>query len=492
LEGKTIFQVVSNGIDFQHKENTFSDFDRDRLLFQMLSTEGPKMAKADVNGDGKEDLFVCAAKDSPSALFIQQADGSFKPSNQALFEQDKISEDTDALFFDADGDGDQDLYVASGGNEFPSSAFALIDRLYFNDGKGIFSKSQQLLPSAQFESSSCVKASDLDKDGDLDLFIGIRLRPFAYGEPVSSYILLNDGKGQFQDVSKKLAPALANIGMITDALWVDTDGDKDEDLLLVGEWMTPILLKNENGSLVLDTTIPSFQQASGFWHCLQAADLDLDGDLDIVAANLGQNSRLRTDNNKSISLYVSDFDGNGSVEQILTQDSDGSSLPLVLRTDLVTQIPELKKRYLKFNDYRGQTIQTIFSATQLAKARRLQINEMRTVVFLNNGKGKFELKPLPIEAQMSSMYAITIHDFDKDGFLDVVLGGNFYETKPEFGIYDATYGVFLKGDGKMNFTFVPSTKSGLKIKGAIRDFEILNGKWLVIAKNDDILEIVEF
>ena len=492
LEGKTIFQVVSNGIDFQHKENTFSDFDRDRLLFQMLSTEGPKMAKADVNGDGKEDLFVCAAKDSPSALFIQQADGSFKPSNQALFEQDKISEDTDALFFDADGDGDQDLYVASGGNEFPSSAFALIDRLYFNDGKGIFSKSQQLLPSAQFESSSCVKASDLDKDGDLDLFIGIRLRPFAYGEPVSSYLLLNDGKGQFQDVSKKLAPALANIGMITDALWVDTDGDKDEDLLLVGEWMTPILLKNENGSLVLDTTIPSFQQASGFWHCLQAADLDLDGDLDIVAANLGQNSRLRTDNNKSISLYVSDFDGNGSVEQILTQDSDGSSLPLVLRTDLVTQIPELKKRYLKFNDYRGQTIQTIFSATQLAKARRLQVNEMRTVVFLNNGKGKFELKPLPIEAQMSSMYAITIHDFDKDGFLDVVLGGNFYETKPEFGIYDATYGVFLKGDGKMNFTFVPSTKSGLKIKGAIRDFEILNGKWLVIAKNDDILEIVEF
>ena len=485
----TIFQPIAKGIDFKHQENEFSDFDRDRLLIQMFSTEGPKMAKADVNGDGLEDVYIGGAKDASGALFVQKKDGSLFATNQSLFERDKISEDTDCLFFDADGDGDQDLYVASGGNEFPNSAAALLDRLYFNDGEGNFTKSPQLLPSTQFESSSCVKASDVDRDGDLDLFVGIRLRPFAYGMPASSYLLLNDGKGQFQDATKMMAPDLMNLGLVTDALWLDMDNDSDDDLVIAGEWMPITILKNENGKLQKDTSNAAMQKVSGFWHCLKAADLDKDGDLDFVAGNLGLNSRLRIRENQSISLYVNDFDKNGSIEQILTLDKEEQALPFLQRTDLVMQIPELKKKYLKFNDYKGQTLQNIFSAQQFNKITHLRVTETRTMVFINNGKQGFETKALPIQAQMSPIYAIVINDFDRDGHLDILLGGNFYQSKPEFGIYDATYGVFLKGDEKMNFTFVPSTQSGLKIKGAIRDFETLAGKWLFVGKNDDAVEV---
>ncbi len=491
-KGPPVFAGAGPVLEFTHRENLFSDFDRDRLILHMLSAEGPRIAAGDVNSDGLEDVYICGAKDNSGALMVQQPGGSFQPTNQSLFDRDKISEDTDALFFDADNDGDQDLYVASGGNEFPSSSSALIDRLYLNNGRGGFSKSDQILPGIQFESTSCVRAADFDGDGDQDLFVGVRLKPFLYGVPPGSYILQNDGKGRFQDVTRQVAPALENLGMATDAAWIDVDQDLDQDIVITGEWMPVTILINNNGKLAADPAKKGLVNSNGFWSCLKAADLDGDGDLDFVAGNHGLNSRISATLANPASLYINDFDQNGSVEQILTLDQGGKSYPFVLRTDLVMQLPVLKKKYLKFADYAGQPMDAIFDPGQLAKAIRLQAFELRTSAFINRGNGDFEIKPLPVQAQFAPMYGIALEDFDHDGKMDILLGGNFYPSKPEIGIYDASYGVFLKGDGNMNFEYVPGNKSGFYIKGEVRDLEIVDGKLLIVAKNNEQVEVFRY
>ncbi len=471
---------------FKHEENNFSDFNRDRLLFQMLSAEGPKIAVGDVNGDGLDDFYIGGAKDQSGALFVQLKNGNFKATNQALFEQDKISEDTDALFFDADSDGDLDLYVASGGSEFPESASALIDRLYFNDGKGSFKKSNQILPAGRFESTACVKSADFDSDGDLDLFVGIRLRPFLYGVPNNGYLLENDGKGNFTNRTKQLAPELENLGLITDAAWLDANGDGTLDLIVAGEWMPLTLLSNQNGTFRKQANAFGETAMNGFWNCLKVADLNNDGQLDLVVGNHGLNSRLKASSTYPIRLYINDFDQNGTVEQVLTQYEKEIAYPLVLRNDLLAQLPELKKKYLKFEQYQAQTMEDMFTIQQLEKSIQLSIHELRTMVFFNQ-KGSFTPKLLPIQAQFSPNYGIEIADFDGDGHLDILLGGNFYRSKPELGIYDASYGVFLKGNSKGDFHALPNSKSGLLVKGEIRDFAILDNKKLLVARNNDTL-----
>ncbi|MCB0629108.1 MAG: VCBS repeat-containing protein [Saprospiraceae bacterium] len=487
-----LFHSVEGAIDYRHVENTFSDFDRDRLLFQMVSAEGPKVARADINGDGREDVFIGGAKDAAGVILVQRTDGRFESTNQELLAKDKVSEDAGCLFFDADGDGDQDLYVASGGNEFPSSSSALIDRLYLNDGSGHFTKDGQLLPTSHFESSSCVQAADYDGDGDLDLFVGIRLRPFLYGVPASSYILENDGSGKFNNVSEAIAPDLKDIGLVTDARWADVDADQDQDLIIAGEWMPITILVNDNGRFRRSESQDQLDQYSGFWNAVAVADLDQDGDQDFIAGNHGLNSRFVASGSTPVHMYINDFDHNQSVEQILTQFEDGRSYPMVLRTDLVMQMPALKKKYLKFKDYREQTIEDIFVPDQLARAIRLDITETRTMLFENLGNGTFSARPLPAQAQFSPMYGIALEDFDGDGHTDILLGGNLYRSKPEVGIYDASYGVYLKGDGALNFTAVPAAQSGLCIKGEVRDFALLAGKRLLVAKNNGPLEVFEY
>ncbi|MDX2072032.1 MAG: CRTAC1 family protein [Haliscomenobacter sp.] len=497
VPGSKLFREINvlNGLNYRHIENNFIDFDRDRLLYLMLSTEGPKIAKGDANGDGREDFYVGGAKDQAGKLFVQKPDGSFASTNEDLFKADAACEDQEALFFDADRDGDQDLYVCSGGNEFSSSSTALIDRLYINNGSGSFSKSPQILPTFRFEPTSCVDAADYDGDGDLDLFVGARLAPMVYGVPMNGYILNNDGKGNFRDVNVQVAPMLEKMGMIKDAHWSDFDGDKDPDLIIVGEWMPIKILRNDRGSFTDITANTGLSSTEGWWNCIESADLDGDGDLDYVVGNHGLNSRFRGDAKHPLVLQVNDFDQNGTVEQILSVFTGKDSYPLLLRHDLVGQIPQLKKRYLKYKDFAEQKVEDIFSPMQLQNTIKYEAKEMRTCVLINEGKGKFSLKPLPVEAQLSPNFGILIRDFDGDQKPDVILGGNLYGVKPEIGRFDSSYGLFLKGDGKGGFQSIPTRQSGFRLEGEVRDFQVIKIKGkevLLVARNNEPLQLFEW
>jgi hypothetical protein len=486
---QTIFASADNnlGIDFIHRENAFSDFDRDRLVFQMISTQGPRIAKGDINKDGLEDFYIGGAKDQPGALYQQTRSGGFIKTNESLLATDAVSEDTDALFFDADNDGDEDLYVCSGGNEFSPNATALINRLYINDGKGKFTKSPQLLPSYIFESTSCVSAADYDGDGDQDLFVGVRLKPFSYGYACKSYILQNNGKGIFTDVTERVAPELKQAGMVTDAKWFDYDKDGQPDLVIAGEYMPVKILHNEGGKLKEVTRGAGLGKSNGWWNRLFIADINNDGYADIIAGNHGLNSRFRATETKPVRMYVSDFDNNGSINQVVTCYNKDSAYPMLLRHDLVNVLPSLKKKYLKYEDYKNQTVADIFTRDQLSRAVKLEAYTMESSVFINNRNGTFTRKGLPAATQLSPVYGIWAADVDGDGNKDILLGGNFYESKPEVGIYDASYGTLLRGDGRGNFTVVPAQQSGIHIRGAVRDITAIaagNKQLLIVAKNN--------
>jgi hypothetical protein len=488
---ETIFRTVQGdiGLDFVHHENEFVDFDRDRLIFHMLSREGPRMAKGDVNGDGLEDLYICGAKDQAGVLYEQTREGKFRKTNEGLFFKDKASEDTDALFFDAEGDGDLDLYVCSGGNEFSSNSTSLIDRLYINEGKGKYIKSPQVLPSYIFESTSCVRASDYDKDGDEDLFVGVRLKPFGYGYACKSYILENDGKGIFKDVTEQVAPGLKEAGMVTDGAWFDYDKDGDDDLVIAGEYMPVKVFSNEGNKLKEVTERVGLSKSNGWWNRLAIVDLDGDGYEDIIGCNHGLNSRFKASESKPLQMYVGDFDSNGSVEQIICTYNGEKSYPMVLKHDLVSVIPSLKKKYLKYESYKGQTVEDIFTKEQLSEATKLEVYRMESSIFWNR-EGKFEITSLPREAQMSPMYGVVAEDFDGDGNVEILMAGNFYESKPEVGIYDGSYGVMLRRDGGMFKTVAPES-SGIHFRGSVRDIitlQRLGEKLNLFSLNNDSLK----
>jgi hypothetical protein len=483
LEGtKTTRQTLiqaSNQLQYIHEENLFVDFDRERLLLEMFQNEGPALAISDINGDGINDMFIGGSKDVAGTLFLSK-NGELKPVKSAALEADRISEDVSAVFFDADGDGDQDLYVSSGGRAFSRSSSALMDRLYINDGKGQLIKSQSALPFTNYYSNSTVSAGDFDNDGDTDLFIGERFDAFTYGESGRAFIFQNDGTGEFTDVTDKVAPELMEIGMVTSSSWVDIDGDGDLDLVISGDWMALQLFENNNGRLQKQEAFPNL---NGWWHTLHLSDVDNDGDLDIIAGNHGENTFLKP----GTRMYVSDFDQNGTKEQIYCEKIDGKYYPIVDKDELIKQIPSLKKQLVYFEDYANKSIDELFSPEVLSKARVFEMNERRSGIFYNQ-KGQFNFKPLPKEAQYSPIYAVHSEDLNGDGFQDLILGGNQYLVKPQFGRYDALKGLILFGS---QTGFSSDKLEFLNIDGQIRHIKkmIIEGKenYLFVINNGPLL-----
>ena len=485
----------ATNLNIQHKENRFVDFDRDRLIYHMISTEGPRISKGDVNGDGLEDFYMGGAAGSPGRLMIQQMDGQFMASNEALFQLTAGSEDTDCLFVDIDNDGDLDLYVTHGGSEFLGfNQNEMLDQLYLNDGIGNFQRSAQFLPTFNGQSSSCVAASDYDGDGDQDLFVGIRNKPGYYGLPMNGYILNNDGNGIFRNITKKIAPDLERVGMITDVVWMDIEGDGDDDLIIVGEWMPISIFENKNGRFVERTQKAGLADSQGWWNCLKTGDFDGDGDVDLIVGNHGLNSRFSASPQKPLQLYLNDFDSNKTPEPIITQYNGNKAYPMVLRHDLVMQLPHLKKKYLKYESYKGQQITDLFTKAELKGSIVRKVSTLETSLLINNGDGTFESKPLPKAAQTAPIYGLLVKDFDKDGILDILMGGNLYGVKPEVGRYDANYGLFLKGKGDATFEPVSSKESGFLVKGQVRDLidlRVGDKELILVAKNNDFLQVFE-
>ena len=485
-----LFQPVNGLVNFIHKENNFIDFNRDRLLNHMCSTEGPKVALADINNDGKKDLFIGGSKGTASTILLG-SDGDFKEYKTEDFEKNINSEDMESLFFDADNDGDLDLYVCSGGVEFSQYSTDFLDRLYFNDGKGNFKLSEQKLPTkTSFHSTSTVLANDIDNDGDLDLFVGERVVPLKYGLKCSGFILQNDGKGNFTDVTESLAKDLKEIGMITDAVFQDLDEDGDDDLLIVGEFMGIEIFMNQDG-LFTRKEDGAVKDLKGWWNTIHKADLDNDGDLDFIVGNHGLNSRFKASSEKPITLFSKDFDKNGFTDPVLAfRASNGKDYPYALRHNLIDQMKGLKKKFPDYESFKDASMEDIFSKKELADANQLKATILSSIILINNGNAQFDILELPVEAQFSTIYAITTDDFDNDGDLDIVLGGNLFSVKPEVGRYDAMYGVYLENEGDMKFKS-HKNGNGFFVKGEIRDL-IIHEKKLIVARNSDSLAIFKY
>jgi len=493
---KKIFSDITETLSwsFQHEENQFVDFDRDRLIYHMVSTEGPKITVGDVNGDGMDDFFIGNATGAASALFVQQPDGNYFRANELLFDRDRTYEDVDGSLFDADQDGDLDLYVTRGSNEFMLTSNLLVDQLYKNDGKGTFSRSAQYLPTFELESTSCVRACDYDNDGDQDLFVGVRIVPGYYGLSANGYILNNDGKGNLRNASSQIAPDLKDLGMITDAIWNDIDGDNDADLIVVGEWMPITIFENTGGRFRKKSN--SFNsKTDGWWNCIQGADFDHDGDTDFIVGNHGLNSRFKASQDKPVMLHLNDFDQNGTPEPIISQYNGDEAYPMVLRHDLVMQLPHLKKKYQKYIDYQEQTVNDIFEEDQLNQSTKKEVYHLASSYLENKGDGTFHLHNLPLPAQFSPTYGILIDDFNKDGNEDVLLAGNLFGVKPEVGRYDASYGLFLRGNGDGSFQPELSRSSGFRIDGEVRDLASVkagNRNFVLVARNNEKMLVFEY
>lgn len=482
------------GVNVKHEENAFIDFNREPLMPHLLSTEGPALAVADVNGDSLDDIYIGGAKWQAGRVLLQQHDGTFRLTEQRAISADSLAEDVDAAFFDADGDSDADLYVVSGGNEFWGDAEALQDRLYLNNGRGSFQRSADALPRF-YKNGACVVPGDFDGDGDIDVFVGSRVVAREYGAIPRSYLLQNDGRGHFADVTTDIAPAVADAGMVTAAVWLDYDSDGSLDLIVVGEWMPIRVFHQQNGRFTESTNEVGFAQTEGWWNSVTAADLNDDGLGDLVLGNLGLNSYVRATPDKPLRMYVSDFGRTGSLKQILTTYKNGTSYPLVGRDELLSAIPALRARYPSYAAFGASRIEDIFSADELGRATVRQARTLASSIALNSGNGTFMLQALPVEAQFAPVYAALARDFDADGKVDLLLGGNFYGAQPILGRYDASYGVLLRGLGEGRFGAVSAAASNLAIDGAIRDIKLLRdagrGELIAVARNNAPLLLLQ-
>lgn len=488
-------------LTFLHKESNFVDYNRDPLLKQQLSTQGPAMATGDVNGDGLDDVFLGGASGQSHRLYLQQQGGTFVDKTPTVIGQDTTYEAVDAVFFDADGDNDLDLYVVSGSNEFSPEADELLDRLYINDGKAGFRRADANLPNLK-ASGSCVAAADFDHDGDIDLFVGSRLIPGQYGQNPPSYLLTNDGTGSFKNYTRRSLPEAEKLGMVTDAAWVDLNGDQYPELIVVGDWEPIRLFANKRGRLEQDNTLTiqsetgASVKTNGWWNCLKVGDADNDGDMDIIVGNLGLNTRIRATQSTPAELYTGDFDQNGTMEQIINcADETGELYPMVLKGDLQRQMPSIKKKFVKFTDYAGKKLNEILDESQIKQAVVKQAFMSTSVLLRNEGHGRFICQTLPTEAQFSPVCGAAFVDYDRDGRTDLVLAGNFFDVLPEIGRYDANYGLVLRNGGRVpktgsiQYAPVNHKQSGFFVRGQTRRLEQLKQGQLVLAKNNEQVQL---
>ncbi len=465
-KGKPLFAEITAPLNYKHQASNINDFKRQSLLLKQLSHHGPSISKADMNNDGMEDIIIGGGIGQATSVYLQSKNGKFVKRSIPDFELDKASFDSDITVFDANADGNLDLYIASGGyHNFSVSDARLQDRLYFGDGYGNFKKDNSALPDMKI-STGTVAFSDINQDSFPDLFIGGYTIPGRYPEVPRSYILLNNGKGQFTDQTEEIQPELKLPGMITDAAWADMDGDTIKDLIILGEWRPISIYLNKNGKLVNETSTYFDRPLSGLWTSLSLADINSDGKLDIIAGNIGANTQFQLSQETPAELYYSDFDGNGSIDPILNFYVDGISYPYLTRDELLGQLAGLRQRYTSYETYSEATISDIFEQSNLENADKVAANHQETTVFLSQNGSKFKITTLPIQAQFSPISDIITADFDKDGTIDILLLGNDDYYKLRIGKFDANYGTLLIGDGNGEFRYVSQTKSGLSIKGS--------------------------
>ena len=457
----------------------------------MMSTPGPKSAIGDLNNDGIQDVVIGGSKGFETAVLLGDKDGQFKRSKEFAFSKDLAAEVTAVALLDADGDGDLDIYMANGGIEFSKFASELADQLYLNNGAGIFSPSQNRLPTASaYFNTSVVRSGDFDQDGDTDLFVGERSITAAYGVPVNGHLLRNDGAGIFVDQTAILAPELSEIGMITDANFNDIDADGDLDLVIVGEFMGIEIFLNDKGSFL--KKFSELQNDKGWWSALKITDVNQDGFPDLILGNHGENSRFRASKEQPICLFVNDFDHNGALDPVMGfTAADGKVYPYNLRHNLIDQMKGLKKKFPDYNSFKNADLNLIFSEEALSLSTKATVIELKTSIYINDGNGGFESISLPKEVQMSPVFAIETGDFDLDGDTDIVLGGNLFRVKPEVGRYDASFGTFLENTGNDAigapiFKTTPGNK-GLKVTGEVRSIQKTNNTLLFIRNSDSIL-----
>ncbi|MCE7058756.1 VCBS repeat-containing protein [Dyadobacter sp. CY343] len=473
-----IFIPITSPIAFKSASSQTNDFKRQPLLINPISFSGPCLVKGDINGDGLEDVFAGGGAGEPSKLYIQQKGGAFTNKPVAAFEADKQSEDVDAVFLDANGDGFQDLFVCSGGYaSFMPEDLLLQSRLYINDGKGNLTKNTTALPK-MLTSTSCVRVADLNGDSKLDLFVGGRVIPGRYPEAPRSYILINGGKGNFSDQTKSWNADLERIGLVTDAAWTDLNNDKKPDLILVGEWMPVTVLINTNGKLENKTTDYFDKPYKGWWNKILVDDFNGDGKQDLVIGNLGLNTQCKASDKEPVQMLYKDFDDNGSVDPIMSFYIQGKSYPYVTRDEMLDQMSIMRTRFQDYNSYADASVKEIFTPEELEGAKELESNYLKTAYFEGNAAGKFVEKALPLEVQNSPVYTITSLDYDSDGTKDLLLCGNVSKARLRFGKYDANYGVLLKNNGKGQFSYIRQNDSGFTLKGDVRSVLPVGNKLL--------------